>query len=349
MSPRPRRLSLPATALSFALALSLSLPAPAAAAAAGKGTVLTLEGDDAAKAVALTKALQTEFAARGVGGGRNMSLSELKLTMGCDEPPSPKCLAEGGRTLGVDDMVYGSLAKSGGSYVVQLHLLDVPAANVKESVTAEYPASALEAGQVQATAKDLVNRVLGAEPAATPEGPTEPEAEPEPPPAGSKLVWGRYKDQPKWKKVGLATSAAVTVLAFGASLGMFMAWRRPNGPVYKKLLKLAEDSYDNTSSSDDVPYGAGEDICQNARKPLGGGVTNAAVADQCSRGEALAKATTASLVVGGVALASTIAFTTLLFVHRERPGMAKLHQRGVNFGAAPTFGGGFVVGGGMRF
>lgn len=352
MSPRPRRLSLPATALSFALALSLSLPATASAAlAAGKGSVLTLEGDDAAKAVALTKALQTEFAARGVGGGRGMSLSELKLTMGCDEPPSPKCLAEGGRTLGVDNMVYGSLAKSGSGYLVQLNLLDVGAADVKESVTAEYPASALESGQLQATAKDLVARVLGPDPAATPEGPTETETEAEPvrEPSGSKLVWGRYKDQPTWKKAGLAASASVAVLAFGASLGMYFAWRKPNGPVYKKLLQLAEDSYSPGTEADNVPYGAGEDICRNARKPLGDGVTNAAVADQCSRGEVLAKATTATLVIGGVALASTIAFTTLMFVHRESPGLAKLRQRGFNFGAAPTLHGGFMVGGGMRF
>jgi hypothetical protein len=352
MSPRPRRLPKPATALSLALALSLSLPTTAAAApVAGKGSVLTLEGDDPAKAVALTKALQAEFAARGVGGGRDMSLSELKLTMGCDEPPSPKCLAEGGRTLGVDNMVYGSLAKSGGGYVVQLNLLDVGGASVKESVTAEYPASALEGGQVNATAKDLVGRVLGAEKTAEPEPATvEPEAEPQPEAGKSKLVWGRYKDQPKWKKAGLAASASVAVLAFGASLGLFLSWRKPNGPVFKKMLQLAEDSYTgNDNPDDDVPYGEGEDICKNARAPLGDGVTNAAVANQCTRGENMAKATTGMLVLGGIALASTIAFTTLMFVHRESPGLAKLRQRGFNFGAAPTFTGGVMFGGGMRF
>src|SRR5690606_15827569 len=100
---------------------------------------------------------------------------------------------------------------------------------------------------------------------------------------------------------------------------------------------------------DEVAYGEGEDICKNARMALGDGVTNAAVANQCSRGEALAKATTATLVVGGIALVSTIAFTTLMFVHRENPGLARLRQRGFNFGAAPTPGGGVMVGGGMRF
>jgi hypothetical protein len=141
----------------------------------------------------------------------------------------------------------------------------------------------------------------------------------------------------------------VAVIAFAASLGLFMSWRKPNGPVYKKMLKLAEDSYTNDLDGDEVAYGEGEDVCANARESLGDGVTNAAVANQCSRGERMATATTGMLVLGGIALASTIAFTTLMFVHREKPGMAKLRQRGFNFGAAPTMTGGFMVGGGMRF
>lgn len=353
MSTHPRRPLTSATALLTAFAMTLSLPATAAAAPAGKGSVLTLESDDPAKAAALTKALQTEFAARGIGGGRDMSLSELKLTMGCDEPPSPKCLAEGGRTLGVETMVYGTLAKSGGSYVVQLNLLEVGTANVAKSVTAEYPASALEGGQVQATAKDLVVRVLGpdqpqAPAAAGTSGETEAEPESQPESGKSKLVWGRYSDVPAWKKGGLYASAGIAVLAFGAALGTYLSWRKPNGPVYKKMLKLAEESYTNDLKGDEVAYGEGENICANAHVPLGKGVTNAAVANQCNTGETLAKVTTATLVVGGIALASTIAFTTLMFVHREKPGVAKLRERGVGFGVGPTVGG-FMVGGGMQF
>ena len=40
----------------------------------------------------LSKALQSEFTRRGFTGGRDMSLAELKLTMGCDEPPAPMCV-----------------------------------------------------------------------------------------------------------------------------------------------------------------------------------------------------------------------------------------------------------------
>jgi hypothetical protein len=98
--------------------------------------VLTLEGDDPPRTNALSKALQTEFAARGVGGGRDMSLSELKLTMGCDEPPSVACLSGGGKTLGVERMIYGTLTKTrGGAYTLNLSLMDVASSSVRRSST----------------------------------------------------------------------------------------------------------------------------------------------------------------------------------------------------------------------
>src|SRR5690606_1959773 len=97
----------------------------ALASVAGDGTVLDLEGDDDAKAAALTRALRGQFAARGVGGGKEMSAIELKLTMGCDDPPAPACMASGGKTLGVKQMVYGTLKKAGAGFAVDLVLLDV--------------------------------------------------------------------------------------------------------------------------------------------------------------------------------------------------------------------------------
>jgi hypothetical protein len=92
-----------------------------------------------------------------------MSLAELKLTMGCDEPPSAACLASGGKTLGVDRMIYGTLTQDPGAGLRaeperdgcrQLH-------GAVRSVNAELSADALADGAVQATAKDLVLQVLG--------------------------------------------------------------------------------------------------------------------------------------------------------------------------------------------
>src|SRR5688572_7237101 len=51
-------------------------------------SVLGLESEDAAAGEALTKSLRKAFAKRGLAGGQEMSLSELRLTMGCsgDDP-----------------------------------------------------------------------------------------------------------------------------------------------------------------------------------------------------------------------------------------------------------------------
>lgn len=345
MPARPRRPQFSATAALTALALSLSLlPAPAAAAPAGKGSVLTLEGDEPAKAGPLTKALQAEFAARGIGGGREMSVSELKLTMGCDEPPSPRCLADGGKTLGVDTMVYGSLYKSKTGHIVTLNLLETGTANIAKVVTAEYPAGSLDQGKIQETAKDLVLRMLGPEKTEPDPEPakTEPQPETQPQSNEAKLVWGRYDDVPTWKKAGLYASLGLAVASFGGALGLFLAFRKPSGPVYKKMYDAAVATTKDEDTSNDVIFWEG-DICANAEGK------SQAVLDQCSRGQAMAGAATGLIVAGSIFTASTIAFTTLMFVHKEKPGMAKLRQRGFNMGAAPAPGGGFVVGGGLRF
>jgi hypothetical protein len=359
--PSPRRLFTPATAALTAFALSLSLlPAQAAAAPAGKGSVLTLEGDDPARAVALTRALQAEFAGRGIGGGREMSLSELKLTMGCDEPPAPKCLADGGKSLGIDTMVYGSLFKRQGGYTVVLSLLEVGTANVQKTITSEISKEEVEQGNVQATAKSLAAKLLGPDKATPepgpgpgpgpddkvePEGPTEPEQ----PATKSKLVWGKHEDVAGWKKAGLYASAGLTVVSFGAAIALGVMTRKPNGSAYKKLISLSQASHEDDNDENNVEWWDGTKPCDDARSMLGGGVKNAQVADQCSRGENMAKAATGLFVAGGVFAVATLAFTTLMFVHRDKPGMAKLRQRGFNLGAAPTLTGGVMVGGGMRF
>lgn len=176
-----------------------------------------------------------------------------------------------------------------------------------------------------------------------PEPEPEPEPEPQPQPAAkSKLVWGRYDDVPGWKKGGLYASAGLAVVSFGAALGLFLSWRKPGGPVYKKMYDLAKATHDDSDPNNDVTYWDG-DICQNAV-----GKSDAVVA-QCDKGKTLAGATTGLLVAGGIFTVATVAFTTLMFVHREKPGLAKLRQRGFNLGAAPTLSGGFLVGGGLRF
>jgi hypothetical protein len=342
-----RRLSSSLVAAATALSLTIGWVNPVLA-APGKASVLTLEGDDPGKVQALSKALQSEFAARGVGGGRDMSLAELKLTMGCDEPPSAACLASGGKTLGVDQMLYGSLTKTkSGGYALILSQMDVGTSSVQKTVNTELGAEALSDAAVQATAKDLVTQMIGPEKKADPVVAPPPVVEEQPKPAESKLVWGKY-DAPKWKKAGLAASAALTVVSLGVAIGTYMAIR-PGGKLKKDLVQAAKDSETDTSASNDISPYTDQDLCDLAREQVTGGVKNGEMTKICNKADGLASAATAGFIATGIFAASTLVFTTLLFVHKNKPGVAKLQKHGLTLGAMPLRSGGAIVGGVVRF
>lgn len=361
MSKPTRRLSSPLLAGVTALALLTSGLAPQAAAAqaaaGAKASVLSLEGDDSAKAASLSKALSTEFTRRGFSGGRDMSLAELKLTMGCDEPPSAACLASGGKTLGVDRMAYGTLTKKGAGYTLNLNVMEVGSATVSQSVSVELGADALAEANLAATAKDIGVKVLGPEPVAPPPGPTTgptegPTEDVGPAPAGKqgKWVWGKYK-APTWKKAALGASIALTVVGFGVAIGTYMQIR-PNGPLKDELIAAAKKSREDDKESNDVNENTSDDLCGLARKMPAGGdpgtVTNADITQICNRGDNLAKVSTAGWIVTGVFLGATLVFTTLLFVHKRNPAVEAMQRRGFTVGMAPGRGG-FMVGTGFRF
>jgi len=355
MSKPMRRMSSSLLAVATSVALLTGAVAPAHAAPAGKASVLTLEGDDAPRTSALSKALQSEFAARGIGGGRDMSLAELKLTMGCDEPPSVACLSGGGKSLGVERMIYGTLTKTrGGAYSLNLSLMDVGSATVQKIVNAELSAGALAEGAVQATATDLVTQMLGpvetAPAEVVPAGPAQPEtAQPETQPQDSsgKLVWGRY-DAPGWKKAAVGASAGLLVVSVAVGIGTYMQIR-PNGKLYKDLVAAGEDSLVDKSTTNNVNPNMDGDMCAAARKSLGGGVVNGEMAKICNKADGLATTATAAFIATGVFAAATVAFTTLLFVHKNKPGVARLQRHGVTMGMAPLRGGGAMLGGSLRF
>jgi len=327
-------------------------------AALGGGSVLGLEGDDEAAAASLTAALRREFAARGVGGGKEMSTLELKLTMGCEEPPPPGCMAEGGRTLGVSQMIYGSVVKAGDSYTVDLTFLDVDGGAVKETLKTPLSADAFGEGVIDQTAKDLVNQMLGAEPEPEPEPAVASPAVPGPvvhePTVddGGGLVWGRH-DAARWKKIGLVTSGALAVVSIGAAVATSLMIRR-DGPVYNDLIDAAKGSLEDDTPGNDINPNTMQDLCDVARTaPPGemGTVTNKPVAEVCRRGDTLATVATASWVGAGIFAASTIAFTTLLFVHKEKKdgATAKLRAHGAAVGVSPMSHGGAMVGGRWSF
>jgi hypothetical protein len=322
-------------------------PAQAAGPPSGKASVLTLEGDDTARAQALSKALEAEFSARGVGGGRDMSLAELKLTMGCDEPPALACLSSGGKTLGLDSMIYGSLTKTKtGSFALKLSVMDVANSTVSQSVNTELSADAVSDANVRSTAKDIVTQVLGPEAKAAPEPEPEPVVE-APRDEKKKLVWGRH-DAAKWKKAGLAASAALTLVSLGVAIGTYMVIR-PGGKLKKDLVDAANRSPMDANPTNDINPYTNKDLCVEARTQVTGGVKNGEMTKICDKADALATTATAGFIATGIFAASTLVFTTLLFVHRDKPGVAKMQKHGLTLGAMPLRSGGVMVGGVVRF
>lgn len=351
MTPPPLRslvcCTVAAAMISFSVPVSASAPA-------GDSTVLGLESEDAEAAERLTAALRKAFAKRGIGGGQELPLVELKLTMGC-ETDAPDCLSEGGKTLGVDVMVYGHLRPAaGGGYSMDLKQLNVGTGQVEQEVTVELGAADMTDDAIDQTAANAVARMLGEDPG--PDPVLGDDSDDEPTDAGprdkGKLVWGKQSPTPRWKSAGLWTSVALMAASLGAAVGTTLMIR-PNGPVYNELIDEAEASLEDDKDSNDVDPDMDDDLCEFARKhPVGdpdpATVTNSAVTKVCNKADALATTATVTWITTGVFAASTVLFTILTFVHRDEPGMAKLRRRGLTLGAAPTRGG-VVLGGGVRF
>lgn len=303
-------------------------------------SVLGLEGDDTKASDALTAALRKAFANRGYGGGEELSLAELRLSMGC-EGNDVACLSEGGDALGVDYLVYGALTPDAGEYRVDLQMLSVSEAGIfKETHGTRLDKADLEPDRIDAVAADLVNAMFPSEDDELPDatagavpqtGPDE--TTPDKPPRDSKYVWGPYRPRPRWKKVGLGISASLLVvgLAAGVAFGVpaFQSQRK-RGRLYEDLVSEADKSLMDDNPVNDVNPATVDDLC--SRTPGSGGaleeitpegadaetgIRNGDVARVCQRGTTYATVGTIGWVVFAAATASTIAFTTLMFVRKK--------------------------------
>ena len=86
-----------------------------------------------------------------------------------------------------------------------------------------------------------------------------------------------------------------------------------------------------------------------ARSAVKGGVKNGEMTKICNKADGFASAATGAFVATGVFAAATVVFATLLFVHKNKPGVARLQRHNVTMGMAPMRGGGAMVGGSLRF
>jgi hypothetical protein len=318
--------------------------------------VLGLEGE-ADVAGALTAALRQELEKRNIAGEKQMTLVELKLTMGCEDD-DVGCIAEGGKTLEVAQLLYGSVEASGEEYTVKLNLIDVEKSKVTNGLTTTLEKSQLEAANVGETAGDLATRLLGPAPEA--DEPDEPPADApplveteEPKKDGGRIVWGVHKPIAKWKLAGLGISGGLFVGSLATAIATSLVIRKPNGSVYNELIGSANDSLNDDKPQNDVDPDMSGDLCVAAREEPNpdeepGAVTNANVTKVCNKADALATTANITWITTGVFGVATVAFTVLLFAHKEKPAADAMLKRGVRLGAAPTRGGG-VFGGSFKF
>lgn len=360
------------TALFAAAALSFGLLAttPNVALAEGKTTFLGLEGEGD-PVTALGDALRWDLNQRGLDDGNTMSLAELKLTMGCGDDDLP-CLAQGGQALGSSEFVFGTMTKSGDEWTIELRSLDIATGKLNNSIQRQLGAEELSEAALGKTAASLIDELYQLQSSADPAttgggsqttsdsgtgtagGPDDPSVKPidKPRSADGKLIWGPYSPRPTWKYVGLGVSGGLTLAALGTAIGTTIAIG-PNGSIRKQLLAAAANSLADDKPSNDIDPNTSADLCKLARTPPDPSrpseVTNAEVTRVCIKADNLATAATVSWVATGVFAASTVVFTTLLFVHKDKRAAAKLLEHDVGFGGAPLRDGGFVLGGSMRF
>jgi hypothetical protein len=337
----------------MAATLAMSLAANVEDSAA----ILGLESDDAAAGEALTKALRKAFAERGMSSAQEMSLLELRLTMGCDDD-SAKCLAEGGKAIDARRLVYGYLKKSGrGSYTLKMFMLDVGAATVDRDSTTPLSAADLSPGKIDATATKIVAGLMPTEtdaeaiPETTPEVEPEPEPKPQPdkPKPDKKYQWGLERPVPAWKKIGAGVSGGLLIAGLASGIGLTVALRVS---LRKKLLEEVDNSQTDANPNNDIDRSE-PNLCAAAREtppgePNPNKVTNAKVTKVCNQADGVQKAQLAAWIGTGIFAVATITFVTLMFVHKKKPGSAAWRRHRPTFDMAPN-GGGMTFGGGFKF
>ena len=288
-------------------------------------TLLELEGDVPREAVRVSAAIGRALARRELDDGRRASLAELRLAMGC-EGDAPACLARGGKSLGSQRVLYGSVVREGQRYRVRLDLLDVASASVIRSSATPVEAAALTNTSIDATADALVASLFPRSPEPTTTTPVAA-AEPAPPPAAPvvdapaersrELVWGRERPPKRWKVAMLATSASLTGVFLGSAIGLTVA---RNVTLRKKLLAEVDASQTDSNPNNDIDRSE-PNLCAAARETPPGEpnpkkVTNAQVTKVCNHADGVDKAALGMWVATGIGIAATAAFTVLLFVRR---------------------------------
>jgi hypothetical protein len=357
-------------------ALAAPLPLLRLAPDEAPASVLGLDGEGKEgnkDANSLTNALRKAFANRGLSGGEEISLEEMRLTMGCSND-EVGCLAEGGKTLGVRRLVFGYLKPGGGgSYQLDIQILDVESGQIEAKATVAIAKGDLASGDIDAKANAIVNELMPAENADSDlpprTDPLQPKTDPQveepvdepPPPKEGGIYFGLERPTPRWKWAGFGTMLGLTVLTGGAFIGTAVWLKVEDRGFRRELLDAAEASLTDDNPLNDVEptLPQGLNLCEYAGarptdedgNPLGqpGQVRNTEVTVVCRKGDAVKNVNLAAGIGMGVFGAATLVFTGLLVIHKRKPAADAMLRHGVHLGVGPTGEGGLTVAGGLRF
>ncbi|MEX1362107.1 MAG: hypothetical protein AB1Z98_03225 [Nannocystaceae bacterium] len=328
--------------------------------------VLGLDAGDSQHGEALTDALRRAFARRGLSGGAETTLVQLRQSLGCSGD-EPSCLRGGGSMLGARRLIYGQLGSDGaGAWTLELAVLEVETERVTATSSVLGPDD-LEAGSIDATAERLAAALVpevaaspvdvapaGAAPslvrAPPPPPPPPPDAAARPladdEPASRKRGLVRPRPTPVWKWVGLGTSAGLFAVSLGSTIGMGV-WLVGRNGFRADLLEAADNSLTDDNALNDVDPNQSGDICAAAAaSPVdddgmslgwGGEITNATIFEVCRRARYVRYGQLFAAGVAAVSGVSTVVFTTLLFVRpRRSKGASAWRRHRLHLGVDPT-------------
>lgn len=312
--------------------------------------IVGLETDWPEQGAALTQALRKAFAARGLSGGKEVTLAELRLALGC-KGTSPKCLAKGGSVVGARRLVYGTLRRDAGTWALEVTLVEVDGGETT-SASLVLTNAELAADRIGHVAEEVADRLAPdtvaattpgqgpgglAEPSvepAEPAEPAEPDDEADPGKGEGKLRFGYERSQSRWKWIGFGVSAGVAAGTGAATLGLSVWLTSKNGGFRAQLIDAANASLTDANPLNDVDPNLpeGVNLCDYAREQPDptqpDRVRNAAVTTVCLRGDTQRRRMIITGITSGIALAATLGFTIALLVHREpAPGSAWRRHR----------------------
>ena len=306
--------------------------------------------------VAGAQALRKAFAARGLSGGKEVTLAELRLALGC-KGTTPKCLARGGSVVGARRLVYGTLHRDASTWALEVTLVEVDG-GATTSASLVLTNAELAADRIGHVAEEVADRLAPDTVAATTPGqgtgglaepspapspaPAEPDDEADPGKGEGKLRFGYERSQSRWKWIGFGVSAGVAAGTGAATLGLSVWLTSKNGGFRAQLIDAANASLTDANPLNDVDPNLpeGVNLCDYAREQTDptqpDRVRNASVTNVCMRGDTQRKRMIITGITSGIALAATLGFTIALLVHREPARSSAWRRHRMQVGLDPA-------------